>query len=162
MAGGRDARIWKVRSLRRDFEWQGSLVAYWEVHLDPISDDYTPSEISAEELFNRWSDQVRGQFEKDLIPIYWSVLSPGQAKYERMPLQFEHHSARENFLTYYSWPVDSKSGEPLNWLTIPVVDKHWNKKRADKGGFIQETTGWKPSVLQPYVYLKSLMESRSP
>jgi len=72
----------------------------------------------------------------------------------------------------YSWPrtssrsargpVNAKTGEPLNWFALPVVDKRWNTRRADKGGFIQEHTGWKPSVLQPYVYLPSLMEARGP
>ena len=55
--------------------------------------------------------------------------------------------------------ANSVTGEELNWLTLPVVDKLWNRKRADKGGFIQEATGWKPAIFQPYVYLPSLMSA---
>jgi hypothetical protein len=31
--------------------------------------------------------------------------------------------------------------------------------RADKGGFIQEHTGWKPSPLQPVVYVPALRDA---
>ncbi|NER28870.1 MAG: hypothetical protein F6J89_14840 [Symploca sp. SIO1C4] len=61
-----------------------------------------------------------------------------------------------DFLNYFTSPVHFKTGEPLNWLSLPVVDKLWNNQRADKGGFIQEATGWKPSILQPFVYLRAL------
>lgn len=37
----------------------------------------------------------------------------------------------------------------MNWARLPVMDRGWNKTAADKGGFIQEATGWKPSALQP-------------
>ena len=66
----------------------------------------------------------------------------------------------EDFLSYYSWPVNSKTGERLNWLTLPVIDKRWVGKHGEKGGFIQEATGWKPAVLQPFVYLPSLLKTR--
>ena len=81
-----------------------------------------------------------------------------------MPFQFDHKAGAlpDNFLTYYTWPISSLTGEPLNWLTLPVVDKLWNDGRADKGGFIQEATRWKPAVLQPFLYLPGLLESRKP
>jgi hypothetical protein len=44
----------------------------------------------------------------------------------------------------------------MNWFMLPVVDKLWNSERFDKGGFIQEATGWKPSILQPCIYLPTL------
>ena len=50
------------------------------------------------------------------------------------------------------------NGERLNWLLLPVEDKLWNAKQANKGGFIQEATGWKPSILQPFVYLPALLK----
>lgn len=153
--------IWKVRSRRRDFEWSGELLAYWEAHLDPISDDFTPAEISAVDLLRRWTEQVEEKFSNGLVPIYWSVHSPSQAKFERMPFQFCHLPGppRKDFLTYFTWPENAVTGECLNRLTLPVVDKLWNEKRADKGGFIQEATGWKPSILQPFVYLPAILKA---
>ncbi|MQS05680.1 hypothetical protein FNX48_000345 [Streptomyces sp. IF17] len=41
------------------------------------------------------------------------------------------------------------TGEPVNWLRLPVVDRSWNAKASQKGGFVQEASGWKPSALQP-------------
>ena len=158
------ARQWRIGSRRNDFQWTGPLVAYWELDHDPISDDYTPDEISAEDLFDRWVDKVKRSYPSGLVPIYWFVDSPGHGKFERMPFQQPTSSGRqlEDFLTFYSWPVNAKTGEPLNWLTLAVADKRWTSRRGDKGGFIQEVTGWKPAVLQPFVYLPSLMSTRGP
>lgn len=134
------------------------ITAYWEVSLDPISDNYTPEEIDARELFGRWVKRVHEKYPNDLVPIRWFVACREQGIFEAMPFQFDHFGdpTRENFLTFFSWPINPVTGERLNWLTLPVVDKLWNPKRADKGGFIQQATGWKPSILQPYVYLPSL------
>ncbi|WP_328835303.1 hypothetical protein [Streptomyces europaeiscabiei] len=44
--------------------------------------------------------------------------------------------------------MNADSGEVVNWLRLPVLDRGWNDTAAHKGGFIQEATGWKPSPLQ--------------
>lgn len=157
----REMPIWKFSNLRTGVERQGLLVAYWEVHLDPISDDYTPLEIDARELFHKWEKRVSERYPNGLIPIYWFVKSEELGILEGMPFQFEHitGSFRENFLTFFTWPVDSKTGESLNWLTLSVVDKLWNLRRANKGGFIQQATSWKPAILQPYLYLPALLST---
>jgi hypothetical protein len=90
------------------------------------------------------------------IPATWCLsigfaAAPGQCMLERMP--FQHNDTPElpvaDFLTRFTWPVNTATSEPLNWLKLPVIDKHWNAERTDKGGFIQEATGWKPAILQP-------------
>jgi len=160
--------IWKAESRLYGFEWEGGLVARWEVDNDSISDDYTPQEISAEELFGLRVNKVKGKrYPNELIPIYWQVVPtaivPGRnVKPESMPFQFQSYKLGQDSLTHYTWPVSKETGEPLNWLTLPVMDKLWNDKRSDKGGFIQEFTGWKPGILQPYVYLPSLLQSGKP
>ena len=153
--------IWKMQSRDSNHTPECNLTAYWEVELDPMSDDYTPQEISAEELFHLWAQKVSKQYTNGLIPILWCVQGVQQAVFESMPFQFSELGRSEDFLSYFTWPINKESGERLNWLTLPVIDKLWNRKRADKGGFIQEFTGWKPSILQPYVYLPSLVESRT-
>ncbi len=45
--------------------------------------------------------------------------------------------------TFFTRPKDPETREPLDWLSLPVVDKLWNSQRAHKGGFIQQATGWK-------------------
>ena len=139
---------------------EASIVAVWEAHLDPISDDYTPSEISAPDLFTLWARRVSERHPNGLVPIYWFVDVRGETvrTFEYMPFQLDHlrRYNKEDFLSFFSWPTNPQSGRQLNWLNLPVVDKLWRRRRADKGGFVQEATGWKPSILQPFVYLPSL------
>src|SRR5438094_617144 len=92
-------------------------------------------------LLKEWVPLVQPTYPDGLVPISWYVDSPGNAKFERMPFQHPEDAAAENFLTHYTWPEDTKTHAPLNWLTLPVADKRWTKQRADKGGFIQEATG---------------------
>ena len=112
-----NGRTWRVRSRQHDFEWVGPLVAYWEVNLDPMSDDYTPSEIDAEELLRKWARQARERHPDEMIPIYWFVDSPGQGKFERMPHQPTRNaggtSLDNDFLTFYTRPVDSNTDQRL-------------------------------------------------
>ena len=118
--------------------------------------------MSASDLMKLWVGRIRSRgFSGELIPIYWYVENEDARVLESMPFQYEHYTghAREDFLTFFTWPVDAETGQKLNWLDLPVLDKEWNNERSHKGGFIQEATGWKPAILQPYVYLNSLTES---
>lgn len=152
---------WKFCNRQTGEETLGELEAVWEVSLDPISDDYTPSEIDSHDLFNLWVEQVETKHPEGLIPIFWFVHVKGKSisTFEWMPFQFEHlpDIPQETFLSFFTQPVHPETSQPLNWLTLSAIDKLWNAHRSDKGGFIQEATGWKPSVLQPYVYLPTLM-----
>ena len=146
--------------------WTGRLVAVWEVAFDPISDNFTPDEISAVDLFKQWAREVRPRYPDLLIPIDWYIDGPDSAKFESAPFQHPRGKrSQDSFLTFYHWPEDPETGERLSWLRLPVVDKGWSPGFAKipgsitKGGFIQEATGWKPSILQPYVYLPSLEEA---
>lgn len=153
--------MWTFRRLESDFSWEGPLLAYWEVLLDPISDAYTPAGISAADLLDRWAREARRECPGGLVPIFWFLECASQIKFE--PLPFQLHlapgAAEKDFLSFYTWPVNAKTGEDLNWLTLPVVDKWWNSARCTTGGFIQEATGWKPAILQPFVYLPALLSS---
>ena len=39
---------------------------------------------------------------------------------------------------------------------LPVASKNWRSGNADKGGFIQQATGWQPTPLLPTVSLSML------
>lgn len=139
----------------------GELELIWELLGDPISDDYLPDEISAGELLEQWLRWIwrKKAFHRDLgvphVPIYWSVLGESAATLEGAPptdlLDRDTH-----FGTIYTHPTEEQGGEPLNWLRLPVRDKLWRSGHADKGGFIQEATGFKPSALQPALDLRVL------
>ncbi|MBI4307984.1 MAG: hypothetical protein HY684_04185 [Chloroflexi bacterium] len=151
--------MWKFMHRKLGHEHTAQFEAVWEVALDPISDEYVPEEISAHDLFDRWAKRVREKYADGLIPIHWFVNVEGTVKtFEGFPFAFDHlpQYKKEDFLSFFTWPEDARTGEPLNWLTVPVVDKLWHHGRANKGGFIQEATGWKPAILQPHVYLPAL------
>lgn len=157
-----DKKIWKAKSRCTNYEWESKLGAYWEVDYDPISDDYTPEEISADELFGLWVRKVSETYSDGLIPVLWYVTGYDKRIFEFMPFQFNEFDTNRysDFLDYFTWPINKETGDRLNWLALPVVDKLWNSNRGDKGGFIQEVTHWKPGILQPYVYLGSLLQSK--
>lgn len=156
-------RSWKFQGRHPGIrERVAVLEASWEVHSDPVSDDYTPQEISAEALLLKWLEIVQNKHPDELIPIYWSVQCASQGIFETMPFQYPRWQSNDeplnqSFLDFFTHPEDPETGELLNWLSLPVKDKFWNAKRADKGGFIQQATGWKPSILQPFVYLPALI-----
>ena len=132
----------------------GHLALYWEVEGDSISDAYSPEEITAEELWCVWASGLK---RPGKVRIHWFVCSPDTGVFELAPFSYRHYYKRfgellkDDFLAFFTWPVNKKTGKQLNWLRLPVVDKLWKPGRADKGGFIYEATGWKPSPLQPFV-----------
>lgn len=135
-----------VSRLSGNGAWTGKLSLYWEPNGSPMSDDYLPSEISAQELWLKWRrDYVP---DNGVVPIYWFVhgggfleAAPfGNTGPDRIPFIGD-------FYSHFAHPVDD-SNTPIEWLSLPVIDKAWNNRQADKGGFIQELTGWKPSPLQ--------------
>lgn len=121
------------------------LVLYWHLDGDSITDDYLPEEASASELFESWAKRV----EDDEVSILWLIESMG----ERAPFT----GAKEDFLTFYTWPTHAVTGNRVSWVGLPIKEKGWNERQADKGGFIQEALGWQPSPLQPSVSLRLLL-----
>jgi hypothetical protein len=89
------------------------------------------------------------KYPEPIKSIYWSVIEPvGVGVTETAPFQPRYD---EDFLTFFQWPTEVNTGVPLQWTRLPVIDKLWNDDTADKGGFIQEVTGWKPSPFQTQV-----------
>lgn len=126
------------------------LVLGWFLDEESLSDNYTPSESTADELFDKWLAAVDG--ESDELPIHWMVMSAGEAA----PFQ-DDPDHTEDFLTFWTWPTHADTGAPVNWMALPVWDKAWRPEQNDTGGFIQEATGWKPSPLQRTLHLPTLL-----
>jgi hypothetical protein len=132
---------WTFRNRQVQLERTMPLYLHWEVNGDPVTDHYTPDEISARGLWDLWFPKYASEGP---VKVYWSVR--GDATAEWAP--FTDNGMGEDFLTFFSWPVHAQSGERVNWVRLPVQDKLWHGTRGDKGGFIQELTGWKPSPFQ--------------
>ncbi len=160
---------WTIAGRRHDHIQTAELALYAEPNYSAITDDYLPEEISAHELWRIWVDKVWNKAHEQWPDVYrpgevtilWTVTTPActgifeAAPYARILPQAPElvkmlgPYESEDFLTHYKTPVDAETGEPINWLRLPVLDRGWNETAAHKGGFIQEVTGWKPSPLQP-------------
>jgi len=161
--------MWSFQDRRQGREIRAELELHWEVMGDPISDDYTPDEADARELWRLWLDPY-GRGEHDARPgpgwvqIYWTVQATAEdlRTSENAPHAYAEEPPGEDFLTHFTWPRDDQTGEDLRWPALPVCDKFWNDERADKGGFIQEATGWKPGAYQPLAHPFARQGSRAP
>ena len=66
-------KTYKFTFLKTGIESIGTLRVYWEASSDSISDDYTPLEIKAEKLFEKWVALVQKKYPDNLIPISWYI-----------------------------------------------------------------------------------------
>lgn len=147
---------WTWSSHQSGHTWTEELVLFPEADGSSMSDDYLPDEATAPELWRTWVDRYAVTYHQEdpdryrlgEVPIYWFVTLPTvTGVFEAAP-----HTASvlsEDFLTHYTHPTAVDTRERLNWARLPVLDRGWNTTVADKGGFIQEATGWKPAALQP-------------
>lgn len=125
------------------------LLLGWFLDEESLSDNYTPDDLSAIELFDKWLEVVG---EAEYLPIHWMEMSTGEAA----PFQDDPDHA-EDFLSFWTWPTHAVTGAPVRWMSLPVMEKAWRPDQSDTGGFIQEVTGWKPSPLQRTVHLPTLL-----
>ncbi|MFF1444148.1 hypothetical protein [Streptomyces sp. NPDC058295] len=160
---------WTFSSHRTGYTKTEELVLYAEPNGASMSDDYLPEETSASELWRMWVDKYANYFHQKWptayrpgeVHIYWTVTQPtfngtfegaphavGTPPDPEMVALFGSSRESEHFLTHFTDPVHAVTGERLNWLRLPVLDRGWNETAAHKGGFIQEVTGWKPAPLQ--------------
>lgn len=147
---------WTFTSLRSGYTKTVPLWLYWEVDGDPVSDEYEPREVDAVELWSLWRRRYPSEPDSGEPVghkrITWYIEGPGVI--ESAPGQDDarwRFPNDDHFLAHFTWPVNPKTGDPVRWTALPAVDKLWRPGRADKGGFIQEATGWKPAPFQPYM-----------
>jgi predicted GIY-YIG superfamily endonuclease len=124
------------------------LILSYELNGDPITDDYLPSEISANELLHMWLRKSVKDQQKPMR-IWWFVYGPAIAEFA-MPYDIYEPDA-PHFGRYYSNLVDGHTHQPLGLHELPVMHKRWDHVRGDKGGFITAATGWTPRPLQDRV-----------
>lgn len=158
---------WTFASKRSGYERTVQLALFWEPDGSAMSDDYAPDGADAQELWRMWVDRYGDKYHQDRadlyapwhVPVYWYVTSVGGGgTFEAAPHQAlpPDYAPSGDFLADFTHPVHAATGEPVNWLRLPVLDRGWNAKQADKGGFIQEATGWKPSPLQPVMDVRQV------
>ena len=107
----------------------------------------------------------RDWLNRDAVPIYWSVV--GDGIHEAAPEQFSGNGDNEwdyccgscedcsydHFLTWFTQPRDTETGEVLNWYQLPVRNNRFPK--------FAKALSWTPSPLQPYCPLVSILKGVS-
>ena len=146
-------------------ELRFDLQALWDPDGSSISDFHTPQETDATELFELWAADALRKHPNGIVPVTWWVLiDEDYYNIKYMPVQFDRSTGEptRSFIDDYSWPVVEETGQRLVWAELPVVDLHWRSGCADRAGFIQDATNWKPSALTPYLYLPALQQAANP
>jgi hypothetical protein len=157
--------MWIFHNNETGTEFKVELHLDWEVNGAALSDNYTPRDVGARDLWNTWFEAYGRRPHTKLgagwATINWSVSGPASsAIFEAAPFVYnDAGTTNESFLDYFSWPVHEQTSERLQWSALPVLDKRWTLEQADKGGFFQEATGWKPSPYQPLIHLPSLAQA---
>jgi hypothetical protein len=152
---------YRFSSLRSGITHTTGLSWLWEVNGTPMSDEFTPDEVDAVELLRLWIERcypdpgAEQRHGPGMVLISWFIAGADKT-IEIAPFQARDHGMGD-FLTAFTWPVHTGTGQPVNWLSLPVADGQWNSHRADKGGFLHQATGWKPAPLQPVVHLPGLL-----
>jgi len=140
-------RKWRFRSRGTGFEKVTTLWLYPEINCSSCVDD--AEDQSGPGQLAYYVDYVQRRYpewwEADAVPIYWSVRGePGIA--EDAPNSDYANRNGDNFLTFWTPPVDAKTGEPLNWWRLPVRNTAFAK-----------ALGWLPSPFQDFAPLRSIV-----
>lgn len=147
-------KIHTFHSLRdKNYVVSGELVAKYEINLSALAFYYY--DLDALGLFEAWVLLARRKYPDGLVHILWMVgLSDKKFKPEFFPGQ-NVVEGEFNFLSFYSHPIDKKTGEEVDWYSLPVVAPQWS---PGIDGFIEHITGWKPFVLQSKVSIDFLIQ----
>lgn len=90
--------------------------------------------------------------DDDAVPIYWSVMPAAETAPFQPSFSARVGSPVEDFLSYFTWPVDASTGENLDWFQLPV--------RQERFPALAKAIGWVPSPLQPTAPLTSILHSQ--
>jgi hypothetical protein len=85
-------------------------------------------------------------WDADAVPIYWAVR--GDGVFEHAPNNSERYGGK-SFLTFFTPPVDPRTGAVMNWWRLPV--------RNERFPAFAEALGWLPSPFQEFAPLRSII-----
>lgn len=142
---------WLFQSRESGVERCIDLYLYPELDGSAVVDEYhyLDGEGQFEQYVQYLQQQHRNWLRADAVPIVWTVRGSGVA--EAAPFM-EPEVPWGDFLTHFSWPIDSKSGEYLDWLQLPVIN--------DRFPEFVKALAWTPSPLQPTCPFRTLLRSR--
>lgn len=144
-----DPRRWSFASREHGGgRWDGvDLRLVWEADGSSVVDDQgiTDSDEAFDAWVRWWGRHHPGD---ELVPIAWYVASDAGTIFEGAPFR---RPAMEwgDFLTFFTWPQEATTGDPINFLALPID--------SGKSWFIEPATGFRPGQLQPDLHLPTLL-----
>lgn len=143
---------WLFRSRESGIERRVDLYLYPELDGSAVVDeyDYLDGEGQFEEYVQYLQRNHMDWLHADAIPIVWSVAGPGIC--EAAPFPQEEAPPWGDFLTAFTWPVDAKTGDYLDWYQLPVRNNRFPE--------FAKALAWTPSPMQPTCPFRSLLQSR--
>lgn len=144
---------WRFSSRRSGYERQIDLQLYPELDCSAMVDEV--HDLDGAGQFKEYVRYIENRYPQwlaeDAVPIVWSVTSGWEGVFEAAP--FTREVPWGDFLTHFTWPVDAKTGERLDWFQLPVVNDRFPK--------FASALAWTPSPLQPTCPLSSILASRA-
>lgn len=149
-----DAGQWLIENRQSGHQHRCDLFLYPELDCSAMVDDVY--ELDGEGQFEEYVQYLERRYPQwladDAVPIIWSVHSGhGGGIFEAAPFA-PPSPPWGDFLTHFTWPADARTGEPLDWFQLPVLN--------DRFPDFARALAWTPSPLQANCPLRSLICSR--
>jgi hypothetical protein len=140
---------WRLSSRRSNHAKITNRWLYPELNCSACIDDCDGD--NGDDQLRYYVDYIQRRYphwwESDAVSIYWTVMGDGDAfGCEQAPFDL---NGGDNVLTFYRTPVKVKTGEPVNWYKLPVINNRFPKFAA--------ALGWLPSPGQPTAPLRSII-----
>lgn len=147
---------YEFRSRRSDYRKTSRLWLYPEIDCSSMVDEYWDLDGTGqlyafvEYIRRNYSDE----WENDAVPILWTVSGDqGIAEFAPFAVRSDHSDWwGRDFLSEFTWPENTATGEPIDWFRTPVVNYRFPA--------FAEALGWLPSAFQEFCPLRSIMASR--
>jgi hypothetical protein len=146
---------WVVEARQGGYARQARLWLVPELSCDPVVDDVWDE--SGEDQLEYWVSYLnrhhRDDVVNDRVPISWFIAGD-KGIFEAAPLASKHYRHRD-FLDHFYWPHCSTmchEDVSVDFFRLPVVMDRWPA--------MYEALGWRPSPLQPFCPLGSILRSR--
>jgi hypothetical protein len=154
---------WKFSTIPAGLERNCDLYLYPELGCSSMVEELDT--FNGEEQLGEYVIYLRRHhpewLESDAVPVSWSVASdqdrgvfqcaPFAPARDALSARFQ---CRHSFLACFTWPVSRATGELLDWFSLPV-------KMTRRFPAFSRALGWKPSPMQPYCPLRSILDSRT-
>jgi hypothetical protein len=140
---------WRLLSRGSDHVKITNLWLYPELNCSACIDDCYDQ--TGDEQLRYYCDYIQRRYshwwESDAVPIYWAVMGDDDGfGCERAPF---HTDDGNNILTFYRAPINVRTGEPVNWYRLPIINNRFPKFAA--------ALGWLPSPGQLTAPLRSIV-----